>query len=170
MPAATIDGGIPRAIPRTMQRGDVARQDQRGANKPRKPAATKSQAVLDAEVTKLRLKLSTVRVCFIALAFPLSLLALWPTALVLAGRETVVDATIAISVSVTLAITTAFTGGLAYQQTRRANKARDRVKDLNSQLKIVQAEKGSAQRAVDDLRGDLAALRQDRELATKRRG
>ncbi|BDY31438.1 hypothetical protein [Mycolicibacterium mageritense] len=147
----------------------MAHQQNRGDEKSRKRLPVKNQAVLDAEVRKLQLILQTVRVCFITVAFPLSVLALWPTAYVLAGRETVVDATIAISVSVTLAITTACTGGLAYQQAKRANKARSRIAELNSQLQIAQAELASAQTMVSGLRSDLEGVRRDRELSGKRR-
>jgi uncharacterized protein YlxW (UPF0749 family) len=99
------------------------------------------------------------------LAVPLSILALWPLAVVLAGRQTTVDITIAIGVSITLAITTAFTGGLAYQQTKRANTARKRVDKLTADLDIANADKLAIEQRVEDLTADLTALRRDRELS-----
>lgn len=114
-----------------------------------------------AEVESARQKWEFCRTVVIAMAVPLSLLALWPLAVVLGGQETVVNVNVAISLSIAFAITTAGAGTYARRQKQKAADARSRVSGLESQVLDLQQQLEGAELRATELQADLTGVRAD---------
>lgn len=139
-----------------------------GRGKPAKSPSELEIARLDAEVAKNRNLLGTVRVGLLCAALVASIWLFQPMVISLAGRATEIGITAAINVSFALGITVVFTGSMAAVQSRRANRARKRVGELTAELQVGQREAVTMQRRLEELTGDLADLRRDRERSKSR--
>lgn len=89
---------------------------------------------MEATVAKWRAITSIARTLIISGAVPCTFLAITPVANALAGKETAVNITVALTAALALTVTTGGAGAWGYQQKKRADDARKRVEQLESKL------------------------------------
>jgi uncharacterized protein YlxW (UPF0749 family) len=98
---------------------------------------------------------------------PLSLLALWPTAYVLAGKDTGLNVSIAIAFTLTVSVAWAVTGGALVHQKKRANRLDSRNQELRVDLAKEQGGRELLEKRVRDLEADLRRADTEAERLTR---
>jgi|KBSSwiStaDraftv2_1062776.scaffolds.fasta_scaffold177307_2 hypothetical protein len=137
-------------------KGDT-RTDSNDPNVPQKISGIPPEVLK--EVVKEHGKWTSIRTGVIGFFVCCSLLALYPVVSQLAGKETAVDVNIAISLSITFAITTGGATLWGRQQAKKADDARKRVTKLEGENLLLSAENRSLTQRVDGLTSDLERLR-----------
>lgn len=115
-------------------------------------------------------KQSTLKVAICAAALPLSFLALWPTANVLAGTATTVDVNIALAASLTLTGVSGVLGTAYRREKKRANDLDTRNRRLVMDVKKAQDALKSAEERVSILESDLSNVRSDAQRLRLQQG
>ncbi|MGZ4556653.1 MAG: hypothetical protein ACXVXZ_13065 [Mycobacteriaceae bacterium] len=126
-----------------------------------KNAPTLAETKVFAEVEKTRLRTNLGKTGIIAAAIPLSLLALYPAAKVLAGHTTIVNVAVSLALSVTLVLTGAGLGAWVRYERQRANRAEDRVRDLEARLLSKDSALEQKRKRIEELERDTSGLRSD---------
>ncbi|TDO18184.1 hypothetical protein EV580_1368 [Mycobacterium sp. BK086] len=111
-------------------------------------------------ITKWRSIVSMVKAGILGVSVPLSILAVWPLAAVLAGKTTAVNVTVAITLTIALTITNGVTGAWGYQQKKKARHARARLNELEPRMVILGEENESLRRRNEALERQVPLTRQ----------
>ena len=103
------------------------------AQKPHRPKVLKPDPqVIAAEVERTRLRTQVGKTAIIAAAVPISVLALWPVALAVAGKNTVVNVVFTVTLTIALAVTGLGLAAWVRHEKRRADNAESRVRKLEA--------------------------------------
>lgn len=94
---------------------------------------------------------------------PLSILALWPLVVLLAGKTTAVDVNIAFAFSFTVSVAWAVTETARRRTTQENRRLKQRNGGLEGQLTLAQQEREQQSARIDRLQDDLAQARTDSE-------
>jgi C4-dicarboxylate-specific signal transduction histidine kinase len=131
-------------------------------NRPEKPDG----AVIAAEVEKTRLRYEAIKAGVIGATIVLSVLAVWPIATVLAGKTTVLNVAVTVTLTIALTLTTAGFMQRARHHRQRADRAESRERILEArvmtkieELRVAALRIEALEHDIDGIRSDLRGLR-----------